>query len=112
MALSALKHLQSAPSQKAVDDIFLLAFNNREKPIASSERKGISEMLGISAQEAQDVCSLLLESGQMVWLGSLVSSLSLLDLVVDHRFCLLVAVSSTSIDKRVPLPELRGRASR
>ena len=57
MALNALKHLQSAPSQKAVDDIFLLAFNNRDKPISSSERKGISEMLGISAQEAQDLLS-------------------------------------------------------
>jgi hypothetical protein len=55
--MNALKHLQSAPSQKAVDDIFLLAFNHREKPISSGERKGVSELLGITAQEAQDVLS-------------------------------------------------------
>lgn len=53
--MNALKYLQSAPSQKAVDDIFLLAFNNREKPISSAERKGVVDLLGISAQEAQEV---------------------------------------------------------
>lgn len=53
--MNALKHLQSAPSQKAVDDIFLLAFQHRDQPIAASERKTVSEMLGITPQEAQDV---------------------------------------------------------
>lgn len=53
--MNALRHLQSAPSQKAVDDIFLLAFNHRDKPISASERKGVSELLSINAQEAQDV---------------------------------------------------------
>lgn len=54
--MNALKHLQGAPSQKAVDDIFLLAFNHREKPISQGERKGVSELLNITAQESQDVC--------------------------------------------------------
>ena len=53
--MNGLKHLQSAPSQKAVDDIFLLAFQHRDQPITASERKTVSDLLSISAQESQDV---------------------------------------------------------
>lgn len=60
--MNALKHLQSAPSQKAVDDIFLLAFNNRDKPISAAERKGVAEMLNISANDAQEVCKSVMDS--------------------------------------------------
>lgn len=55
--MNGLKHLQSAPSQKAVDDIFLLAFQHKEQPISASERKTVSEILSINPQEAQDVRS-------------------------------------------------------
>lgn len=57
--MNALKHLQSAPSQKAVDDIFLLAFTHRDQPIAQAERKIVSETLNITPQDSQDVRVLL-----------------------------------------------------
>ena len=53
--MDGLAHLASAPNQKAVDDLFTQAFDNRGKAVTGGERKAVQELLGLNAQQAQEI---------------------------------------------------------
>jgi len=54
-AMEGLKFLMSAPSQSAVEDLFLEAYTNRNRPITKAEIKAVVEKFQISPNDAQEV---------------------------------------------------------
>lgn len=53
--MEGLAFLLKAPSQKAVEDLFLLSFTNRHAKITPDERRGAAELLQITEAESQRV---------------------------------------------------------
>jgi hypothetical protein len=53
--MDGLKHLLKASSQKVVEELFLLAFNNRDSKLTIDELKQAAEALQLSAEEAEEV---------------------------------------------------------
>eukprot|EP01122_Echinamoeba_exundans_P001500 TRINITY_DN11539_c0_g1_i1.p1 TRINITY_DN11539_c0_g1~~TRINITY_DN11539_c0_g1_i1.p1 ORF type:complete len:189 (-),score=34.64 TRINITY_DN11539_c0_g1_i1:81-647(-) len=70
--MDGLQYLLKAPSQKAVEDLFLLSFQNRNSRITPQERKSTAQALEISEEESQQ----LLESINHVLSESLYESLA------------------------------------
>jgi hypothetical protein len=89
--MDGLKHLLKASSQKVVEELFLLAFNNRDSKLTIDELKQAAEALQLSAEEAEEVHICILT---ITWtLGTLTFR--------GPLFVLLIFCWRTSTHKRV-----------
>jgi len=59
--MDALNLLEKAPSKKVVQDIFVLCFKNRNKPITEKEKAGIVELLKINEEQSESLLKAIRE---------------------------------------------------
>jgi len=59
--MDALNLLAKAPSKKVVNDLFVLCFKNRHKPITEREKTGTAELLKINEDQSESLLKAIRE---------------------------------------------------
>jgi len=115
--MEALELLTKAGSPKIVQDIFVLCFKNRKKPISDTEKSGVAKQLGVTEDQALDLLTTVREviseslynSMTSDDLGKFLGSVSsqVKDIVVKIITHYLQQWREASLQSQVSLPRLR-----